>query len=474
MNDRKAVTGTTHGAIRSIIEENFTAVFDEVIRIRGNVATTEAELLSCVEAGGKVTIKGSISLTDHLLIDKSVSLLEGKIIGNGYKIKVDNASDVIIADINLEDCPIRLSGTCSRVLVHNVTSKNCTTSTGCNFYFVDLDDNVMTDITVRKCDFSGAQGYAAMYLGYNNAKITRLLIDDNTIHDTVNFGIEFIGSDVETRDCLIRNNRIFDIGSIRETSVGNGCGAIYASGANQATGVRVIGNDIRRVLEVGIEGEFQEVALNYVEDSGYDQLNHPISDSACIYGRQRNTHDNVLVNPGQAGGFHYATSYIEHMNINNNIIKNVFNEWQPSTVYSVGDIVVNGDFSLDFSAGNEAAKWYICTGAGTSDASGGPTGETGSITDGTVTWDYKKPFATAGMDLNGYTGLQDVHIRDNVVVDIKDNIKTGPWIDNTDYDPCITFVDNLHRVNVGIATKGSYLGGYGNRTVTNIVRRDLE
>ena len=50
--------------------------------------------------------------------------------------------------------------------------------------------------------------------------------------------------------------------------------------------------------------------------------------------------------------------------------------WAASTAYTVGLRVVNG--------GNV----YSCTGAGTSAASGGPTGTGSAITDGTVTWSY--------------------------------------------------------------------------------------
>ncbi|WP_029313212.1 hypothetical protein [Acidiphilium angustum] len=53
--------------------------------------------------------------------------------------------------------------------------------------------------------------------------------------------------------------------------------------------------------------------------------------------------------------------------------------WTASTAYTVGETVTNG--------GNS----YRVTTAGTSAASGGPTGTTTSITDGTVTWTYAPP-----------------------------------------------------------------------------------
>jgi len=53
--------------------------------------------------------------------------------------------------------------------------------------------------------------------------------------------------------------------------------------------------------------------------------------------------------------------------------------WAPTTAYAVGDYVSNGN------------RVYICTVAGTSDGSGGPTGTGSAITDATVTWAHKGP-----------------------------------------------------------------------------------
>ncbi len=53
--------------------------------------------------------------------------------------------------------------------------------------------------------------------------------------------------------------------------------------------------------------------------------------------------------------------------------------WTASTAYTVGETVSNG--------GNN----YICTTAGTSATSGGPTGTGTGITDGTAVWSYAPP-----------------------------------------------------------------------------------
>ena len=50
--------------------------------------------------------------------------------------------------------------------------------------------------------------------------------------------------------------------------------------------------------------------------------------------------------------------------------------WQPSHAYAVGDTVLSG------------ANTYTCTTAGTSAASGGPTGTATAIADGSVVWQY--------------------------------------------------------------------------------------
>lgn len=57
--------------------------------------------------------------------------------------------------------------------------------------------------------------------------------------------------------------------------------------------------------------------------------------------------------------------------------------WTASHAYQIGDRCTN-----------DTAKTYECTIAGTSAASGGPTGTTGAITDGTVTWAYKEASTT--------------------------------------------------------------------------------
>lgn len=65
-------------------------------------------------------------------------------------------------------------------------------------------------------------------------------------------------------------------------------------------------------------------------------------------------------------------------------------EWLPLTEYEIGDRVLN-----------DTEKTYTCTAGGTSDVSGGPTGTTSPITDGTVTWDYVLPGSEVAISVGG-------------------------------------------------------------------------
>lgn len=63
--------------------------------------------------------------------------------------------------------------------------------------------------------------------------------------------------------------------------------------------------------------------------------------------------------------------------------------WFGSTAYVVGNTVMND---------TNPAKIYICTTAGTSAATGGPTGTGTSISDGTCVWDYVESIKGLGYD----------------------------------------------------------------------------
>lgn len=58
--------------------------------------------------------------------------------------------------------------------------------------------------------------------------------------------------------------------------------------------------------------------------------------------------------------------------------------WTPNTAYSLGDLVTNGPYQ------------YVCIVAGTSAGSGGPSVQSGDVTDGTAKWEH---CAVAGADI---------------------------------------------------------------------------
>jgi len=62
--------------------------------------------------------------------------------------------------------------------------------------------------------------------------------------------------------------------------------------------------------------------------------------------------------------------------------------WVALTVTALGAVVTNG------------ANSYVCTVAGTTAASGGPTGTGTGITDGSVTWNYLGAAVSDGINLS--------------------------------------------------------------------------
>jgi len=86
--------------------------------------------------------------------------------------------------------------------------------------------------------------------------------------------------------------------------------------------------------------------------------------------------------------------------------------WQTGHAYAVGDQVTN-----------DTGKWYVCTIAGTSAGSGGPTGRSAAITDNTVTWAYVSDGTT--QSLQGSAGSKTLRVLANassvwVAVEIDD------------------------------------------------------
>lgn len=103
--------------------------------------------------------------------------------------------------------------------------------------------------------------------------------------------------------------------------------------------------------------------LKAVSSTGTSQLFRVFNDQLNIHPTPSST---------QTVAFEYVSRYWVRRN------------WQASTAYVVGDVVIN-----------DTAKVYTADTAGTSAASGGPTGTSTNIADGTARWDYTAAMAGA-------------------------------------------------------------------------------
>jgi len=309
----------------------------------------------------------------------------------------------------------------------------------------------MKNIVISENTFEQIHGPAAIWLGGSNSKYNEVTIASNTIHDTASFGIELFRhqGDLLFSKTNIHKNTIYNIGSIRKVNYGNGCGGIYN---NLHTGdIYAYDNNIKNVLEVGIEGYFTKIENNYIEDTGADQLNRPITDSAGIYATGLVVRGNTIVNPGYYGGIHqYSSGVISGMEIEGNTIKNVFNYWKANTNYKMNDLVViNG-------------AWYRCIKAGIS-ATVAPSGKKGSITDGTALWDYKKPFSQIGIHLNAEKGIENFKATNNKLV----NFPVYFYLSGLNKN--VTIKDNKHDVSgLTFGEVIDFLTGYGSRKGENV------
>lgn len=96
--------------------------------------------------------------------------------------------------------------------------------------------------------------------------------------------------------------------------------------------------------------------------------------TSCVFVNSSGSH--YLLYFDEENGYH---AYDESTGRWNKVVNAATTAWVASTAYAYGDERSNG--------GNT----YICKTAGTSASSGGPTGTTSEITDGTCVWDYAVP-----------------------------------------------------------------------------------
>lgn len=112
-----------------------------------------------------------------------------------------------------------------------------------------------------------------------------------------------------------------------------------------------------------------------IGSAGWQQL-QALSNTASAYKLFRVTNDQLSIHPTPSATETVAFEYFSRYWVRRN--------WQASTAYMVGDVVVN-----------DTAKVYTADTAGTSASSGGPTGTSTNITDGTARWDYTSALAGA-------------------------------------------------------------------------------
>ncbi|PKM93716.1 MAG: hypothetical protein CVU84_14130 [Firmicutes bacterium HGW-Firmicutes-1] len=395
----------------------------------------------------------------HLIVHDTQDISFHQLETENVDITFSNASNIAIEDVKFQNIYgdilgfVVISQNVKDLLIRrnsftNIQYKTSATTYGCGIKVLAYD-TTLSNIEISENTFDQIYGPSAIWIGGNNAVIDKMIIDNNTIHDTESFGIEFFQYDgkINVTNTYVQNNDIYNIGSIRKTVSGKGCGGIYSNLENVE--IYVLNNTIKRVREVGIEGYYTAIENNYIEDTGYDQINHPIEDNAGIYTSSPMVKGNTIINPGLNGGIHkFSNDVLSDMIIKNNVIKNVFDYWESNKTYHKGDVVVSGE------------KWYSCT-------QGGISGEvylTGTlerIMDGTCVWSYKKPLADSAIQLNAVGGLERIEISNNYVLDIKYFNWLSGFIDE------IHITNNKHEVDNFKLEDIEFLTGYGNRRITN-------
>ena len=429
---------------------------DGVIQLNGGTYDLEGR---SIKLSKPIKIIGPGNLENGSIIIENVTGIElDSIVTENFVVFIQNANDIYIHNVEFQNVQedvlgfITLYDDVSEIVIEEcsfdeIEYLTSSSTYGCGIKMV-ITDGEARDIAIISNEFTNIHGPAAIWLGGHDGLIDNLLIDSNEIQYTESFGVEIYQYDGQLTfvESMISNNQISDVGAIRVRNTGAGAGGIYT---NLTSGdIEARDNEVRRVLEVGIEGYYSVVDGNYIEDTGADQLNHPIADSAGIYMYGPVVTNNIIVNPGEYGGIHRFTSgSFDNRVISGNTIINSLEYWESDTLYETGDIIVNNDL------------WYVCVQGGES-GSTGPNGKRTSITDGTVIWDYKKPLANAAIRINAIDGMSDVEIAGNVVMDMSyftalSGFGERVYIEDNDY--------LRNRMNLKAM---KFLTGYGNRRLT--------
>ncbi|MHC1681570.1 MAG: right-handed parallel beta-helix repeat-containing protein [Clostridiaceae bacterium] len=204
---------------------------------------------------------------------------------------------------------------------NNVEFYNCTFS---NIGNTNIDETWQgiglysvngTNLKVRNNEFYNTYGHGSIFLTN-----TSFEIDNNKIHDTFFRGIElYQAGNIGT----IRDNNIFNCGSINNTKSGEGCNGIFGI---DASNVVIKNNKITDVLENGIEGNFKSVENNVITGTGIDMINHytPSGEGIYIFGTGKIV-GNIIKNSYGAGIKKYSRDTISDIDIINNYIENCIN-----------------------------------------------------------------------------------------------------------------------------------------------------
>jgi hypothetical protein len=428
---------------------------------------SSAFLAACASAEWRcVTIDGDFSLGGNTLTVPPNTIITGSTLRNGDLVLSGNC---FVFGVGFDNVSLRPSG--DGVRITNCTLQNISrpivgaiiVTSACND--LEIKDNTISNIigvgtdslywagvnvalssgVMKNLKISGNHihdyfGPAGIYIGGSNYSIVDFEITNNRIHDSRNFGIEFYTSNVSATG-VVEENKISNIGSIRPTiaAAGNGCGGIYTNTPLPAVFVRR--NNIKSVLEVGIEGGYGECCYNYIEDSGNDQLAFPVSDNSGIYYGGDNVHDNTIVNPGNAGGINFFfDGAVTNRRLLNNRIKNNYVSWSASALFNAGDVVRSG------------ANVYKAKTSGTSGVT--PISGTGAnIADGSVTWDFKRVVCEVGININATGGVSESSVCGNDVSAMASTLTMSGIAG------AFSFHNNVHSYS-GAKVE---IGGYGSR-----------
>lgn len=352
---------------------------------------------------------------------------------------------------------INIKNDCSNLTINKNNFENIGYLTNSSVYGCAIKSEIYSskikNIYIKDNKFNNINGPAAIWIGGSNAKFINIFIDDNLIENTENFGVEFykISGKLSFMNVKVRNNIIQNIGEIRESKTGNGCGGIYNNLSE--SGIEVINNTINNVLEVGIEGGYNVVKGNYIKDTGSDALNHPIADNSGIYFGGKIIENNTIVNPGNSGGIHFfSEGNLSNCVYKSNSIRNEGDFWKPNIEYQIGDEVINNN------------SWYKCI-------KGGKSGSTfsdlksGDIIDGECIWDYKKELCLYGFNLNIVKGISNIEINSNNVNNINTFLSSSKFVSN------IKIINNKFTNSKGEST---FIGGYGEKKCRKLVVKNNE